>query len=869
MNKRKRKLQREIQELVTYEEQSMQQSVDDAERRSLCIGILEHIGSFLISWAELEDTTGLPRAFLRQTLAKIVQVLGVGDPQLRDKLWDTLQSTSDSTECRQLILNFLPATILPQTDKDDKEELVQILKQVFDEDSRMVAPVLDCLTTICRSGGLERRDVFQFAYEKLPKEHESRIYLVIKTLIEHITNEMNAKTVVEAVRTEMRSIEETESPASHITPTCNLLIDMWNQGEAELFFEIYLTVLESLDNNGKTQEREDRLTVVDMIVILLATGKSKRQHKVQNIVDVALCGSYLKSETISLFLSDEIRDKISDTLVDNLISLSITTLLAPIRIREVSDMKKILDPIKEFIGHILIAINDDSEASRCLVTSMLHLTDELVSNATDMKATTAIVGVAAEDIRGGELNVFHIVCSEIFDILNRASQRIPRTLTRFKDRLIRMLTTTPSSRRHHDMTLRHLCALICNLEVESKGGEYVFETMHSFLALQHLLFSPSSIFPSHTKHDIDRYRHGFLLASEMLSHSRIHSSSSVHSIWNMLKSILVPPNNKMINPVIGLHGLSVARVLSDGRNADTAIKKDVFQTITHMLSNARLIQYVSDYNERRRKHVALAYRKRDDFFTSTRKNRKSRKMMFCFEAFLGDPALVSPSSWIKVNQYVFELVNTYLGIGRRAEHSPGKQKWTPRPWIEGAMEFQVLDSSKLKLTNTRQQRFFDFLYREMSRSDVANPGSISSDVPEREIYELLKALGNDRELDEIIRSMFRLTLSLIISLAMSAALLNNTYEQYKDVLNGREDEEAPGTKEEASILIHYQLAKLYDLRRRCKLLDRALRSMASLKRKSKKRPGRKGKKEKSGSGEAPSKQSVSSITLSIFTERLR
>jgi hypothetical protein len=65
------------------------------------------------------------------------------------------------------------------------------------------------------------------------------------------------------------------------------------------------------------------------------------------------------------------------------------------------------------------------------------------------------------------------------------------------------------------------------------------------------------------------------------------------------------------------------------------------------------------------------------------------------------------------------------------------------------------------------------------------------------------------------------------------------------------------------------LAKLYDLRRRCKLLDRGLRSMASLKRKSKKRPGRRGKKEKSGSGEAPSKQSVSSITLCIFIERLR
>lgn len=840
----------------------MQQCLDPAERRSICLGILEAVGSFLDSWSELEDQAGLNHEFLRQTLSNIVQVLGLGDPQLRHQLWDAVQSIGYSPECCTVLLNFLPATILPQTEKDDKEALILILNHVFDEDSRMVAPVLECLTNICRSGGIEARHVFQFAYEKLPKEHESRIHLVIKTLVEHITSEMNAKTVVEAVRTELRSVEETESPEEYIVPTLKVFIDMWNQGEAELFFEVYLNVLEGLANCRKTPAGEDRLVVVDMIVLLLTTGRSKCRHQVEHIMDRALCASYFKSEMLSLFLSDEVWDSTMETLVGNLLSLAITALLAPTRHKDANDMKVILGPIKEFVSSVFAAVGDDTEPSKCLVTAMLHLTDELLSDDTDSDANSN-ADVAAKDATGDGSNGVHIVCSEIFGILNNAAMQIPKTLARFRDRIVEKLTSTRSSRRYSDATLCHLCALICNLEFEGMATGHVFETMHSTVALQQLLFSPPSIFPSNPQHDINRIRHGFLLASEMLSHSRIRSSLSAHATWSMLKTILLPSDNNMINHLIGLQGLKVARAISTGRSADALIISDIFQTITHMLSNARLIQYVSGYNERQRMHVAQAYTKPEAYFKSTTVNQNSRMMMFCFDAFLRDPALVAPSSWKKVNQWVFELIDTYLEIGRRQGISRGKRRWTPRPWIDAAIELQVLDTSTFKIRNSRQRRFFDFLHREMSRSDVTSSGNFPSDLRQKVIYDLTKALGNDRDLDEIIRSMFRLTLSLIISLAMSAAILNNTYGHYKDIIQDRESAENSGR--DACTMIHYQLAKLYDLRRRCNLVEKVLRLMGSLKRKFKKRPGKRTKKRVVD--DEPSKQSVSSYAMNVSFER--
>ena len=260
----KRKLELELHDLIKEEEKSIRQSSNKEDRRSACIGILEGVASFLSSWSELsDDTTKLPRLFLYQTISKIIRILGPGNSLLRENLLDIIQSEI-SEECRQIILDFLPATILPRSDQDEKVELLETLSNIYDTHGKAVAPVLDCLNSICRSGGLSQRDVFKFALQKLPSEHESRIHFVIKCLLENIENEVNARMVIEATRIEMQSTEETGSPESYIAPTCKLLVEFWNKAESKIFVETYLSYLEEL---VKSKSKQERLLVLDMFVI--------------------------------------------------------------------------------------------------------------------------------------------------------------------------------------------------------------------------------------------------------------------------------------------------------------------------------------------------------------------------------------------------------------------------------------------------------------------------------------------------------------------------------------------------------------------------------------------------------------------------
>jgi hypothetical protein len=848
MCKDKRKLRDDIHILITKKEQTLQQSRDIEDRRSLCIDILDAVGSFLDSWSKLEDKSGLPFRFLRHTLANIVRELGAGNSQLRENLLDILQSTINCPECSQVILDFLPATVLPHTDQDEKQELTQILKQVFDSSAASVSPILDCLANLCSSGGVTQRDVVQFALEKLPKEHESRIHFLVNSLIGHIMNPKNARPVVEAIRAEMRSIEEETASAELIIPTCTLLVDLHKQRNSEMFFQIYLEILE--DRTDKQKSTEEKLITIDMVVMLLTIDDSKHLGRIQRILDQALLYHHLELETISLLLGDELWQTVSMKLMNHLLSLTTNILLAPLRIRQISGIQKALGSINYFVLAVFHAFKDDCNAAGKLISLMLSLSNELrvehgsAAITRPEKSLSSPVTIESHV----KADVCQSVCTEIFEIFRVISKQKPHFFAPFKTILHYQLTSTSIN---CDATLRKLCALICNLEDAEMGNNGVFEITNSVLILRTLLFS-STVTHSDVKNDTKRCIHGLVFASEMLSSSSI-SDSSDNQIWNMVKSILLPPSSGIINPQVGLNCLPIVRIMfhRGSERYSRITPREVFQTMSNALSNSRLVQYVTDYSEREKKHVAQAYTERGPFFKSeATKKKKTRKMVFCFDSFIRDPSFVDPSSWKSVNQWVFELVDTYLSIGRKAELSSGKQ-WTPLPWLEAAIEFQLLDLSKVKTANKNHRRFFDCLHGEMSSNDVMSLDRLSSLAREKEISDLMKNLKNDRELEYIVRSLFLLALSLILSLAMVAAILNNSYEQYKDTLNDQEDEQV----QEKTEILQYQLAKLYDLRRRCQLLDKALRTVLLMNRKPKN--GLRGKRKHTKKNSSTFEQSVS------------
>lgn len=821
MNKQKLQLRSDLHEFLERKQLSIRYSKDLEEKRSGCVDVLEEIESFLVAWAEFEDSSGIPDQRLKQTLSWIVSVLGPGDPQLRDHLWDTLVATGASTACRLVILDFLVATIPPGTNEDERLELIRIMKQVFNDDSNLVGPVLDCLDSIHEAGGLEHRDIFQFALDMLPKEHESRIHLIIKFLVKHIANDKNATTVVESIRTELQAIEETASPEAYVFPACQLFCELWRTQHSKTFFDAYLDVLEGGDVDGEDSSR--RVLVLDMIVLLLAGRDPKHHYVVQGIIDSNLLEKYFAQNPPCFLLNDGLWREVRTPLLDgSLISACITALSAPIRDRQMENPEKHLDATKRFICQVFRALRDSVDASKRLVVSMINL----VSAATKTVTTSNVESDLYENCG----KVPHAIGFCIFGALNTAVCDGAEALTSSQTYLRKHLLDALSSGQHNDATLQQVCATLCNLEAKDDKKIGTKTVLH---LLQNLLFCST---PSVSeKQTLQKCRAGFLLASSMITNMADLEDKFIASIWNILKSVLLPPSTNMANPTVAFQGLEVATKLCTTTTTSSSLKRQVFHTITHMVSKTKLILYAANFEERRREGFALSYSNQDGFLKASRKSTKTRKMVFCFDTLIQDDALLDSSSWRGVGDYVLTLIDTYLAIGRQPKDPASSQSWTPKPWIEGATELTLINMTKLKMPTTKKKELHDLLKLEMSRS-ISNLHASSHHNTEKALLEVIKSLKTDVDYQEIIRSMLRLTLSLLLSQAISVAVINNTYAQYEGVLNDH-NKLVPKEASEALQLIHYQLAKLYDLRKRSKFMQKILKAMVS--RKSGGRNGRK------------------------------
>ena len=130
--------------------------------------------------------------------------------------------------------------------------------------------------------------------------------------------------------------------------------------------------------------------------------------------------------------------------------------------------------------------------------------------------------------------------------------------------------------------------------------------------------------------------------------------------------------------------------------------------------------------------------------------------------------IASVPSAVTTFQWCYTLLDTYLQLGREASGG----KWSPDGWLTASFILSRFTSGE------------------------SNSNSTSSD----HLVEITKALKHAH--------------GCVAAMAMSAAVLKNAYGQYSALcLSGTKESQA---KANALLrLIQYQLAVLYDLRRRC------------------------------------------------------
>jgi len=93
--------------------------------------------------------------------------------------------------------------------------------------------------------------------------------------------------------------------------------------------------------------------------------------------------------------------------------------------------------------------------------------------------------------------------------------------------------------------------------------------------------------------------------------------------------------------------------------------------------------------------------------------------------------------------------------------------------------------------------------------------------------ELIKEAKIMSEKEAILDSASQFTLALLFALSSSVAVLCNTYDHYKDLLEVECSEIEYDRKREALQMIQYQLSKIYDLKQACQSMVRLFRNIGS------------------------------------------
>jgi hypothetical protein len=272
----------------------------------------------------------------------------------------------------------------------------------------------------------------------------------------------------------------------------------------------------------------------------------------------------------------------------------------------------------------------------------------------------------------------------------------------------------------------------------------------------------------------------------------------------------------------------------------------MFHDIKMILANTGLIQMLAPYLKGRNNQndAVLGYTTIPSpflIYSSPSGNRNKRDMVFCVNAFLRTTSV--QSRWDQMVIWVYALVDTYLTMGREGTNqsattkTKGRSKWLPDGWLEASIELPRLNLL-VEQAGSKTKDFTELLSSLLCTHEIT---SESVYLSKSAISEVATALCHDKTIEHVkekIESVLRVTLSFVLSIGLSAAVLRNTHSHSLG-LGGAEDDATtrsdagPRPDERGSSrrmheiikLMQYQVMKLYDLKRKTEISIRFLQAL--------------------------------------------
>eukprot|EP00978_Attheya_sp_CCMP212_P019361 scaffold54195_cov58-Attheya_sp.AAC.2 len=346
---------------------------------------------------------------------------------------------------------------------------------------------------------------------------------------------------------------------------------------------------------------------------------------------------------------------------------------------------------------------------------------------------------------------------------------------------------------------------------------------------------------------------GLILATHLLKACPPSSLDQQHIIQWALRVLIPPKHNKRsravpIHPQIGLFGLQFLQ------NAFSSVSgKDSFPHLKIILANTGLIQQQSQErplgqdtilgftsipsyyqqcateNDNGNSSSPLSGAQNGSHAIQKPKSA-TRDMIFCVASYLKGNNV---KDWKQTCRWVFQLVDTYLRMGRDTSSKKKSSSWKPDGWLLASIELPSIYIPASK-TNDWKQTSFD------QQLQVTCSLGISLEAI---VLESIHSLSGP-EYDRCIQSILDLAYASIVSIAVCCAVLRNAHHHFRDL----KDETKKRTLQK---LMEYQLAKIYRLQEICQSCQSILFEACSKKRPQTKQTTRRNRKRRKAPTAAP------------------
>jgi hypothetical protein len=601
-------------------------------------------------------------------------------------------------------------------------------------------------------------------------------------------------------------------------------------------------VLEDIDGNddyddGLRDGDDDlgKLSVLDWAGLLVLSQAQSFANSVDEIVDTSIrrCRSRLNAQLVDplqrvlRWIDDQGRrsppSQAYQRLAPALTRFGVFMLLSPARV-EISSSEDL-----EAIQSLAIAQHGslDPDRQRELVQCYLRLLDEVVGweASHPVGASAGTVGGLLEKHRRSEIasspfqsqyvcelrSKQHVVRQLINSVLGSLFSTSPAALERFKEVLVRQLGQSspfgPSPPKQEDESIQDVCRTVARLTLSQGTAEglHGLASTEAVALVQKLLFATSSAKNGAVKGAPSSLGHrGIQLATELVRFGCL-SRDDEERIQEWVLRSLLPRVRRMVDPKMGRHGLHYLEA-SMARDAVSRVSAgDVFRHLKSLLSNTGLVQILEAYQNTPRKDTGsvLAYRwVPPEFAPRESEKRKTRDMVICIAYFLRRTDDFAPSKWGETVAWVYELANMYLRLGREV----ATKGWRSDGWLVAPLELPYLrvPPNASDALSTVEAYFFHL--------DVA------TDLLPKEPLPLEAAAKSVAELDDrtSIDSMMCFTLSLWVAVALSVAVMKNSYENVNPLSETQRQLEGYRSHRR---LLQFQLLKIRCLRMRIDTME--------------------------------------------------